>query len=430
MGARLIQVVAECHLTLADARTIVEVYALGENVEEGERTMAYVEGMTIHDADSHVMELPGKIVEYTEEKYRDALAEKVVPTELPGWVETVTKMHDDPEFRAGDEENILLRKNYQALGSFRPEDRPQALDLLGFTSQLVFTTTALSNYGLEHSGEADLAVASARAHNRMMTDFCSVDQRLLATGYVPLVDIERAPAVAREAIELGCRALVIPSRCPRDHSPSHRGFDPVWAIAQEAGLPILFHVGGEEKMRDAYHENGLPRVKDFHGGDENFTSTSFMTIPIAVWQTMAVMIIDGVCDRFPNLKFGAIELGASWVPSWLRYMDSGAAAFARGEERLQKLSAKPSEIAQRCFRVTPYPHEPAGWIIENSHEDMLLFSSDFPHVEGGWNPLKRFNESLEGASESAKRKFYRDNFIDMMGAGLPPSLHDHPAVAA
>ncbi|MDZ7684021.1 MAG: amidohydrolase family protein [Gammaproteobacteria bacterium] len=145
---------------------------------------------------------------------------------------------------------------------------------------------------------------------------------------------------------------------------------------------------------------------------------------------MAVLIIDGVCDRFPNLKFGAIELGASWVPSWLRYMDSAAAAFARGEERLQKLSARPSEIASRCFRATPYPHEPAGWIIDNSHEDMLLFSSDFPHVEGGRNPLKRFNESLEGASELVKRKFYRDNFIDLMGNGLDPSLFDHPAVAA
>jgi predicted TIM-barrel fold metal-dependent hydrolase len=228
---------------------------------------------------------------------------------------------------------------------------------------------------------------------------------------------------------MGCKALVIPSRCPARHSPSHVGFDAVWGLAQEAGLPILFHVGGEEKMRDAYHENGLPRVKDFHGGDENFTSTSFMTIPVAVWQTMSVMILDGVCDRFPNLRFGAIELGASWVPSWMRYLDSGYAAFFKGEERLKKLSDKPSEIARRQFRVTPYPHEPTGWIIENSGEDMCLFSSDFPHVEGGRNPLKRFGESLAGVSEAVERKFYRDNFIGLMGQGLDPSLHDHPAVA-
>ena len=314
------------------------------------------------------------------------------------------------------------------MGSFRKEDRPKALDLLGFTSQLVFTTEALSNYGLEHSDESELALATAVAHNRMMADFCAVDKRLLATGYVPLVDIEQAPIIAAQALAMGCKALIIPSRCPAGHSPSHIGFDALWAVAEEAGVPILFHVGGEEKMHDAYFENGLPRVKDFHGGDENFTATSFMTIPIAVWQTMSVLILDGVCDRFPRLQFGAIELGASWVPSWMRFMDSGFDAFFKGEERLKKLSARPSEIAQRQFKITPYPHEDTGWIIKNSGEDMLLFSSDFPHIEGGRNPLKRFSDSLVNANNIEVKKFYRDNFITLMGAGLDPSLHDHPSV--
>ena len=59
---------------------------------------------------------------------------------------------------------------------------------------------------------------------------------------------------------------------------------------------------------------------------------------------------------------------------------------------------------------------------------MLLFSSDFPHVEGGRNPIKRFDDNMSNVSEQARGKFYRDNFIDMMGAGLDPSLHDHPAL--
>jgi predicted TIM-barrel fold metal-dependent hydrolase len=113
----------------------------------------------------------------------------------------------------------------------------------------------------------------------------------------------------------------------------------------------------------------------------------------------------------------------------MRFLDSGAAAFGK-EERLQKLSAKPSEILRRQFRATPYPHEDTRWIIENSGEEMCMFSSDFPHVEGGRNPLKRFNDSLEGASENARRRFYRDNFIDLLGAGLDPALHDLPQLAA
>ncbi len=387
--------------------------------------MAYVQDQIVHDADSHLMELPDCIDPYFDAKtlaryhalpiYKHKLGR-------PGWAEAARRQHEDPEFRAGAEENILLRKNQQALGAFRRDDRPKAIDYLGFASQLVFTTFCLGNFGLEYGDDVELAYAAATAHNRMMTDFCSVDRRLLATGYVPLMDFERAAAETKEAIELGAKAILVASRCPKGHSPSHIAFDPVWRQAEEAGLPILFHVGGEEKLNPAYFENGLPRVKDFHGGEENFTSVSFMPIPNSVMQTLACLIIDGVMDRFPKLKFGAIELGASWVPSWMRFMDSAHAAFYKNEERLHALSAPPSEIVRRQVRVTPYPHEQTGWIIANSGEEICLFSSDFPHVEGGRNPLKRFNDALEGTPRAAIDRFYCDNFIDLMGEGLAPDL--------
>jgi hypothetical protein len=51
-----------------------------------------------------------------------------------------------------------------------------------------------------------------------------------------------------------------------------------------------------------------------------------------------------------------------------------------------------------------------------------MFSSDYPHVEGGRNPLGRFARSLEGVPEALRAAFYADNFIDMMGAGLAPEL--------
>src|SRR5215475_12812634 len=388
--------------------------------------MPYVEGQTIHDADSHVMELPGTINRYLAPAFRDAFAEKTGRgDESPHWSQKAQAQHEDPEFIAGAEANILLRKNYEALGAFRAADRPKTLDYLGFASQLVFTTACLSNFGLEQKGEVALALEAARAHNRMMTEFCSVDRRLLATGYVPLIDRARAPQLAREAIALGAKAIIVPSRHPPGFSPSHRELDPLWALLQEAWLPVLFHVGGEEKMARDYLENGLPYVKDFHGGEENFTSLTFMTIPLSVWQTLSALVIDGVFDRFPRLKWGAIELGASWLPSLMQFLDSGVAAFGK-EERLQTLSARPSEILRRQLRVTPYPHENTRWIIENSGEEMILFSSDFPHVEGGRNPLKRFNDSLDGVSDAVRRRFYRDNFIDLMGAGLAPELHDLP----
>ena len=395
--------------------------------------MAYVQDRIVHDADSHLMELQDCLDPYFDPRWLSAyhdLASYRHKVSDGRWSAAARRKHDDPAFRAGDAENILLRKNYEALGSFRPADRPAALDLLGFASQLVFTTFCLGNFGLDHGGQVELCYAAAQAHNRMMTDFCSVDRRFLATAYVPLVDFARAAETAREAIELGAKALMIPSRCPDTHSPSHIAFDAVWGRAQEAGIPILFHVGGEEKINPAYFENGMPRVKDFHGGEENFTSVSYMTIPISVMQTLAAMIIDGVMDRFPRLKFGVIELGASWLPGWMKSMDSAHLAFFKNEERLHRLSAPPSEIVRRQIRVTPYPHENAGWLINQAGPETCLFSSDFPHVEGGRNPLKRFGDSLAGIGPEAVDAFYAGNFIDLMGAGLAEDLRRPRHLAA
>jgi predicted TIM-barrel fold metal-dependent hydrolase len=388
--------------------------------------MTYANGRLIHDADSHLMELDDCLDAYFDAAllpryhasagYQAQLARGLRPGRSQ-------EAHADPAFRAGVAPNIMLRKNHEAHGSFLRADRPEALNLLGFASQLVFTTFCLGNFGLDQGDDMALCYAAADAHNRMLADFCTVDRapaghRLCAAGR--LSPRRRHHRAGRPPGRQGADGAV--GKCPQRHSPSHVGLDAVWAQAQEAGIPVLFHVGGEEKMNPVYKVNGGPPVPDFHGGDDNFTAVSYMPIPSAVMQTLATLIFDGVFDRFPQLKWGAIELGAAWVPGWMRAMDSAAHAFRRNETRLQQLSALPSEIVRRQLRVTPYPHEDAGWIIANSGPEVALFSSDYPHVEGGRAPLKRFDESLARTPEADRRRFYADNFIDLMGAGLAPHL--------
>ena len=397
--------------------------------------MPYASGRVIHDADAHIMEVPGFLEEHLEARHRAAVTDQVLFPRHEGFHSTRLKADTDTAGPAQDfdEAQIMLRKNWEALGSSNRQDRPRSIDLLGFASQLMFTT-ALLNYSsvLEGGSDVELTYAVARAHTRHMVEFCSVDRRLLPTGYVPLVDFDRTARAAREAIELGAKALMIPSRCPDGHSPSHIGFDPLWAIAQEAGLPIVFHVGGGGTLlEEAWFNNGLPPVPDFHGGDDNFKSIDYMAIAYPPMKALTALVVDRVLDRFPALKFGVIEQGASWVPGWMRNMDSAHNAFYRNEERLQKMSLKPSEFVQRQVRVTPYPHEDTGWIIANTGDDVCLFSSDYPHVEGGRHPLKRFEASMEkaGIGEAQKQRFYCDNFIDLMGAGLASDLR-HPVQAA
>jgi len=385
-----------------------------------------VSEFTLHDADSHVMETADFFRDFADPDIRARMKPLQIGAVRPGetsFIEQLRGKHRDPAYRAQDEAELMTRKNWSATGSFLKDDRPRALDLLGFASQLVFNTFASSKLvALEHGDDVDLCYGTARAHNRALADFCAVDRRLLATGYVPLRDFSRARAAAEESLRLGCKALLIPSACPKGHSPSHVALDAVWAVAQEAGAPILFHVGGGGQLLDpSYFENGLPPVPDFHGGAENFRSIDYMAIPYPVMQTVATLILDGVLDRFPRLMFGVIEQGASWVPGWMKLLDSAMDAFRKNEERLQKLSLRPSEYVRRQLRVTPYPAEDVGWIAANSGPEVCLFSSDYPHVEGGRNPIKRFEASLANASRETKRRFYGGNMAELMGPMLPRS---------
>ena len=392
-------------------------------------------GLVVHDADAHVMETPNWLRDHADPAIRDRipalsysggneLRQTGDPTEQLRDVDEafnrLVARHRSAEYLDSEAAEIMARKNFAATGGFIAEDRGRALDHLGFASQLIFNTfhnSRLRNW--EHSGDLELAIGAARAHNRAMIEFCSSDARLLPTLYVPLADLERAGALATEAISMGAAALLVASGCPPTHSPSHIALDAVWAAASEARIPIVFHVGGTGELIDpSYFRNGLPVPPDFHGGEENFRSIDYMGIPGPPAQTLATMLFDGVFERFPSLRVGVIEQGAVWVPSWMRQMEAAFDAFSRHEERLRALTMRPSEYVRRQIRFTPYPTEDVGWIIEQAGPEVCLFSSDYPHVEGGRRPIERFEASLTNTSAAARQAFYHDNFVDVMGAGL------------
>jgi predicted TIM-barrel fold metal-dependent hydrolase len=395
--------------------------------------MPYNSGRIAHDADAHIMETPMWLRDHADPSVRDRIETLTYPggnelrqtgdpdeqrRNLLDSFDRLATVHKSRDYLDRESDEIMSRKNFAATGSFIAADRSRALDLLGFSSQLVFNTFHNRRlHDWEHSGDLELAYGAARAHNRGMVEFCSVDSRLLPTCYVPLADFGRALSMADEAIDMGAAALLVASGCPPGHSPSHVDLDPVWARAQDAGICVVFHVGGTGDLIDRnYFRNGLPVPPDFHGGEENFRSVDYMGIPGPPAQTLATMIFDGVLDRFPRLRIGVIEQGAIWVPSWLRQMEAAVEAFTRHEERIRAMTLRPTEYVRRQVRFTPYPTEDVGWIIEQSAPELCMFSSDYPHVEGGRRPIERFESSLAGVGEDTKRRFYSDNFLDLLGS--------------
>ena len=94
--------------------------------------------------------------------------------------------------------------------------------------------------------------------------------------------------------------------------------------------------------------------------------------------------------------------------------DIAQETFSKTEPAL-RLPKRASEYVHGHVWFTPFPTEPVGWLVEQAGDDLFLFSSDYPHPEGGRDPLKRFEDSLGAASPAVRENFYSANFNAMMG---------------
>ncbi len=103
--------------------------------------MPYASGRIIHDADAHIMETPGFLDDYLEARHRAAVTDTVLFPRHEGFHSARLKAQPVAEF---DEQKIMLVKNWEALGAHVRQDRPRSIDLLGFASQLMFTTALLN----------------------------------------------------------------------------------------------------------------------------------------------------------------------------------------------------------------------------------------------------------------------------------------------
>lgn len=380
--------------------------------------MTYSNGRRINDADSHTMETQDWLAPYLEgnykERYTGVYSKREGGERITQMIDVAMSRRNDPEARAKAAANIIGGdKGWLGFGGFDKKERVEALDWLGFSSQLIFPTFGLA--AIERAETEDQAYAAARALNLAQIDFCMADPRLVAVAYAPLNDPGRALEEARSAHSHGAGAIMFSSAPAGGRSPGHPVYDPFWKYLEDNRLPFMLHIGpGTRKPPAEYMNNGRPRAADIHGGGENLRFPDFMTLWNAPQEFLTAMVYDGVFERFPGLRGGVIECGAGWVPEFLRMLDHGFEAFGKSDVYLQAMKMKPSALIRRAMRFTPFPKEDVGRMIRDAGADLFMFSSDYPHPEGTKDPIALFEASLGDLQEEIRDKFYRTNYDYMM----------------
>ncbi|MEM9621042.1 MAG: amidohydrolase family protein [Pseudomonadota bacterium] len=379
----------------------------------------YAGERVIYDADSHLMELP----DFLSRQVSNELAH-----ELPDLTEALTgsfdldtyagMQHHTPDHVA---RQLALGsrlthgpKWHEALGAFSGTERSQALDLLGFSRQVIFSSFCARL--IFAAPDNRTAYAAAAAHNRSMAEFCQHDARLLGVGMVPLQDVPRAVTEIDAALQAGLGAIWIAADAPGGRSPGHPDHDVIWARLAEANVPFILHVGSAPlAIEDAWMNDGRPQTVSARGGAEVIGSKDLTVIHFAAQRFISTLILDGVLEAHPHLKGGVIEIGAGWVPDMLRRLDHAVAIWSRSEPQLAHMQRTPSEQARAQLRFTPYPFEDVAQLVSESSPDLYMFSSDYPHAEGGRDPIGRFARSTASLDAAAQQKFFADNFRSLYG---------------
>jgi predicted TIM-barrel fold metal-dependent hydrolase len=370
----------------------------------------------IFDADSHLMETSDWLGSYADSETREELSPlsfDAAGSKSATLMQSLPKVWESHRHEEIGADVISGPKGWLAPGALDTSVRSRVLDALRIDVQLVFPTFSVDQFA--HTKNLDVLYGGTRALNRAMVAFCAPDPRLKAVGFLPLNDPRRAVVALEEALEEGVSAVWVPSDAPGDFSPTHLDLSPVWSRLAEAGVPFVLHVGGGKLLPKAFHNNGLPRPLDWLGGGENLRAKDFPVVHHSPERFLACMALDGVFERHPTLRGAAIELGASWVPALLRNVDHAHRSFAKFEPTVGALGLLPSEYLRRQVRFTPFPFEDTAWLLEQCGPELFMFSTDYPHPEGGRHPFEIFGDAMSRFDSAAQERFFWRNGAELLG---------------
>ena len=385
--------------------------------------MTYAGDRAIYDADGHIMELPTHLRDFADPDIRDQIpltsysASSVTEEEVAVLVGQGGKHSDEHlnHLRSLGNGLIAQSKEIQALGAFDGRHRSQALDMLGFKKQIIFSTlSARAPFSTKLSTR--VKYGAVRAHTRAMTAFCGDDERLMGMACISLDEPDLAVQEREFAVQSGMGGIWVPHRICGYKSPGHPDFDAFWARLAESGVPFLIHIGGSDYHIDpAWFNNGKPLPKDAFDGGENVRALDYSVLHHAAERFISAMVLSGVFERHRKLKGAAVELGASWVPSFLKILDNTVHAFSRVQPELAAMSRKPSEQITEQMGFTAFPFEDVGTLIAHSNSELYMFASDYPHIEGGKDPLGSFDAFLANHNACTLDNFYVNNFRRVFG---------------
>jgi predicted TIM-barrel fold metal-dependent hydrolase len=342
-----------------------------------------------------------------------------------------------PDF-PGDVSDVRVDTIWKLKGALAPSSsdlsrRDAVLDIMGVERQMIFPGS-LGLWGVmirTGSGAAKLlgldedfdtltySDQMLEAYNgwiaRQIQD-ASISKRCLPVAVLYGRDPDDVLANVRGLQAQGIRVLcAIGTEMIGGLTPAHEDLDPVWKFCASHDLTVTVHIGDQASFLRYTSWNQAPIFEGYRQGNEfDLDPWSCTSVHLGAQNFVATMVSGGVFERHPRLRCGVMEFGAYWIGPLCRLMDmwweEGGIGGGITHPHWPHLSEPPSFYVKRNVRVSAFQFERVDEYIETyGLEDVLCYSSDYPHLEGGKDPMVRFSQRLARLGPEVTEKFFVTN---------------------
>jgi predicted TIM-barrel fold metal-dependent hydrolase len=289
-------------------------------------------------------------------------------------------------------------------GCFDPVERVKDMDVDGVIASLCFPSfPGFGGTKFNCLDDRALGLACIQAYNDFQTDEWAgaAPGRLFGMVLLPYWDPQLAVTELQRTKAKGAVAVTFSENPYRQGFPSihdkGRYWDPVFAAAQEAEMPLCMHFGSSSWVFD----NSAPDAPML---------VQTVSSPMNSMSAFIDWILSGVFERFPGLQAVFSESYLGWIPFVLEHADTHwSRHFAWAHDRTV-LPRLPSEYFHRNISVCLVYDVSGARQIEHIGVDRVLAEADYPHSDSLWpNTRQVLEEQLSHLSSVDRMKVLRTN---------------------
>jgi uncharacterized protein len=377
--------------------------------------------------DGHVETPPSGWVKYVPEHHRDRAPRLIrLPNGADGWlVEGQPMLHNGQNIKGRGPVKFANASYFNEDGSPREGagDSVQRLheqDMDGIDAEVLFAPVFVAGF-IESIADKQVYLSIVQAYNTWLAeDYCSVaPDRLIGNALIPTCGLDAAVAELHRAKQLGFKSVQL-RQFPNGSGGPKPEDDRFWETALELGLALSphFSFGGTVWRGD-------PRADTSQWSVEAAMSQH---APMAPAATLAQLIVHGVFDRIPEIRFYFAELNCAYIPGMLYYMDRNYHEF--NDWFHLDLKKEPSEYILEHTLFGMVRDAPILQMGELVALEKFVWGSDFPHSVGTFPTSQQYlKETFEGMDEGLRRKLLVNNICDHIGLDPDATITETPAAS-